>query len=362
MSMPVPAGSDDDRLPATVSAIDDRPRMKLNGPPEIVQMVPYLFGFHPENSVVMVSMRDKWLSVSARFDLDAPPEIAEPWFAAAVEAGGTAVIFVVYDDSVRNASEANTDYVDCLNEMASSAGLDVHDRLLVSNSRWWSYECSDARCCPPEGTPIQHAGAAAAGAVANGLVALASRSALETELSPNSVRGSSVLTELLRTLELDEEPVVARAKAWKDVRRFVRLAAKGDFTCPDDLAAKVLWALTDVHVRDAAIGFLVDKPDPNVAASWRELVRSAPREWRAPVATIYALWCYADGNGTRTTIALECALDADPEYSLALLIDEFYVHGTNPRVFIPEIADSCRAIGRRIQRKLPPVGRRTSRR
>jgi hypothetical protein len=246
--------------------------------------------------------------------------------------------------------------------MASSAGLDVHDRLLVSNSRWWSFECSDPRCCPPEGTPIQYAGVAAAGAVANGLVALPSRSQLETELSPNSVRGTAVLTELLRTLELDEEPVVARAKAWKDVRRFVRLAAKGDFTCPDDLAAKVLWALTDVHVRDAAIGYLVDKPDPNVAASWRELVRSAPREWRAPVATIYALWCYADGNGTRTTIALECALDADPEYSLALLIDEFYVHGTNPRVFIPEIADSCRAIGRRIQRKLPPVGRRTSRR
>lgn len=41
-----------------------------------------------------------------------------------------------------------------LNVRADAAHLPVLDTLRVIDGRWWSYECDDPSCCPPEGTPI----------------------------------------------------------------------------------------------------------------------------------------------------------------------------------------------------------------
>jgi hypothetical protein len=66
--------------------------------------------------------------------------------------------------------------------MAGVAPLDV---LFVADSRWWSFLCDRATCCPPEGSPVD-AGASAIAALSaySGLAVLPNRATLAAGLAP----------------------------------------------------------------------------------------------------------------------------------------------------------------------------------
>lgn len=357
MSLPLPAGE-----PAHVSnsAVESRPTLRASGPAEILQVIPYLLGFHPEHSVVIVAMRGKAVVVSARYDLDAPPGYAESLCHSAAAAGATGVVVALYDDTITGHPLAHRAYREELRELFDQYELNEVDALAVGGGRWWSYRCEDASCCPPEGTELVSAGAIAAGAVAEGLVALPGRADLEAELEPDEERMADVLVALLalRDEEDDRPDVVVRAEDWAAVRRFVREARRGKGVPSPEQAARVLWALMDIGVRDATVGFLTSRPEPEVEIAWRDLVRVSPPLWRAPVATIYALWCQAGGSGARANIAIDAALTANPYYSMAQLLDEAQLRGMNPHELIDGVAADCRKVGRRIQRKRSPWGKR----
>ena len=356
MSLPLPAGD-----PAHTSnlSLESHPTLRVSGPAEILQVIPYLLGFHPERSVVIVALREKAVVVSARYDLDAPPEYAEPLCHSATAAGATGVLVALYDESITGHPLAHRAYRDELGKLFDKCGLDEVDALAVGDGRWWSYRCQDDSCCPPGGTALVTVGAIAAGAVAEGLVALPGRADLEVELKPDEEQMADVFAALL-TLgdEEDDRPEnVLRAEDWSAVRRFVQDARRGAGTPAPEQAARVLWALMDVAVRDATVGFLTSRPERDVEVAWRDLVRIAPPLWRAPVATVYALWCLAGGSGARANIAIAAALAANPAYSMAQLLDEAQLRGVNPYEFIEAVADDCRRVGRRIQRKRSPWGR-----
>ncbi len=328
-------------------------------------MVPYLLGFRPEESVVLIALRGRRIAVSARYDLEAPPEMAVPWMVAAAREGATSVLVAVYSALLDGPPLAHREHADRLAELAAERELTVTDRLAVGADRWWSYDCSNPHCCPPEGTPVDPTGAVAVGAVAEGLVSLPRRSDLEAELAPLPVRVAEVSGALDRADEdtpVDLSPEDLRARDWATVRRFVRESERRQGPIPAEEAAAVLWALLDLHVRDATLGYLVDRPKPEVTGAWRELVNVAPPLWRAPVATLYAFWCYAAGQGARTNVGIEVALAADPDYSMAHLLDQLVASGVNPLRFIPDLAKECRPIARRIERRRPPGGRGKARR
>lgn len=368
MSLPVPAddAAPEPLLPPAESddAAPTRPALRIRGPGEILQVVPYLLGFHPADSVVLIALRGRTVVVSARYDLDAPPEMAVPWMAAACKEGARSVLFVVYGDT-EGPPLQHREHVDRLAELADHRGLSVTDRLVVADDRWWSYDCSNPACCPPEGTVIDRSGPAAVGAVTEGLVCLPRRADLEAELAPDLARMAEVAQALDAAGEdtpVDLRPEELRAHDWARVRTFVRDCPGRTGPIEADEAAAVLWALLDLHVRDATIGFLAQPPRPEVTAAWRELVQVAPPLWRAPVATLYAFWCYADGQGARTNVGIEVARAANPEYSLAALLDELVCAGVNPRRIIPDLAKDCRSIARRIERKRSPTRRPRTRR
>ena len=346
-----------DPVPSAEPTADDRPRLRASGPSEILQVIPYLLGFHPERSVVLVAMRGKTVVVSVRYDLAAPPELAEPFCRSASRAGTTSALVVIYDDDIDGHPLAHREYLGALAELLEQYDLDGVDALAVGDGRWWSYRCPNARCCPPEGTPLETAGALAAGAVAEGLVALPGRADLEAELAPDEERMADVLAALLELGdEEDDRPDnVVRAEEWAAVRRFVAAARRGVNPTPEQ-SARVLWALMDISVRDATLGFLTSRPEPKVEAAWRDLVRVAPPLWRAPVATIYALWCFAAGSGARCNVGIEAALSANPYYSMAKLLDEAVLRGVNPFEFMTVMAEDAKRVGRLIQRKRSPWG------
>jgi Domain of unknown function (DUF4192) len=355
MSLPMPA---DDSAP-------QMPTLRASGPGEVLQVVPYLLGFHPEQSVVLIALRGRRILVSARYDLEAPPEMAVPWMVAAGRERATSILVAVYSDLLDGPPLAHREHADRLAELAGDRELTVTDRLAVGADRWWSYDCSNAQCCPPEGTLLDRNGAVAVGAVAEGLVSLPRRSDLEAELAPLPVRVAEVSAELERAeqgtpVDLSAEEV--RARDWATVRRFVRESEQRQGSIPAEEAAAVLRALLDLHVRDATLGHLAGRPRPQVTSAWRELVQVAPPAWRAPVATLYAFWCYAAGQGARTNVAIEAALAADPDYSMAHLLDQLVASGVNPLRFIPDLAKECRPIARRIERRRAPAGRGGARR
>lgn len=339
---------------------DARPTLRISGPAQILQIIPYLLGFHPERSVVIVALSGTTIVVSARYDIEAPPECAAPLCRTASESGADRVIVVIYDDAIDGFPLAHHDYLVALDAVFDRYAMRGIDTLGVGNGRWWSYLCENDSCCPREGTPLEDAGVAAAGAVAEGLVALPGREDLEAELTPHPIGMAKVLTALGELGDaVDDRPdVVVRADDWAAVRRFVRRARRGAGPPEPDEAARVLWALMDRAVRDATVGFLAKRPEPEVSNAWRELVRVAPPPWRAPVATVYALWCFAAGSGARSNIAVDVALDADPDYSMAQLLADAQGGGINPFEFISAVAGECQLVGRRIQRKRAPWGRR----
>jgi hypothetical protein len=53
-------------------------------------------------------------------------------------------------------------------------------------------------------------------------------------------------------------------------------------------------------------------------------------------------------------VAVDVALAADPDYTLANLLVDMQSAGMNPYEVMHELASSCRLVGRRIQRRRDP--------
>jgi hypothetical protein len=106
-----------------------------------------------------------------------------------------------------------------------------------------------------------------------------------------------------------------------------------------EVAAQALVAMRNVNVRDAVIVGLVGRIDERGARSVAlildalcSLVRAAPRNHVAPIASVVAVIAWQCGNGALASCALDRALEAEPEYSLALLIDAMVRNGVPPHL------------------------------
>ncbi|MEU4816896.1 DUF4192 domain-containing protein [Micromonospora aurantiaca] len=159
-------------------------RLSVRSPADMVAAVPYLLGFHPADSVVVVAVRGRRVVFAARGDLPAPG--ADPGPAArhlaqvVARQDADAATVVGYGPAARV-----TGVVDAVGDALTAAGLVVLDALRVTEGRWFSYLCVEPSCCPPEGTPYDPAASqVSAAAVFAGQVALPDRAALAAQVSP----------------------------------------------------------------------------------------------------------------------------------------------------------------------------------
>jgi len=159
-------------------------RLSVRSPADMVAAVPYLLGFHPADSVVVVAVRGRRVVFAARGDLPAPgtdPGPAARHLAQVVaRQDADAATVVGYGPAARV-----TGVVDAIGDALTAAGLVVLDALRVTEGRWFSYLCVEPSCCPPEGTPYDPAASqVSAAAVFAGQVALPDRAALAAQVSP----------------------------------------------------------------------------------------------------------------------------------------------------------------------------------
>lgn len=161
-----------------------QPRLLLGSTEDVLGAVPYLLGFHPAESLVVIGLTGglprSRLHLTVRWDLPlASGGLGEivPLFQ---KEDVTQVVMVGYGPG-----PLVTPAIDEAGALFRRGGLTVVDALRVEGGRYWSYGCSQTDCCPVDGVPYERrATVVAAEAVLHGLVAWPDRQALERSLDP----------------------------------------------------------------------------------------------------------------------------------------------------------------------------------
>ncbi|MFY1618451.1 DUF4192 domain-containing protein [Micromonospora sp. WMMD736] len=318
----------------------ERPKLSVRSPADLIAAVPYLLGFHPADSVVAVALRGRQIIFAARADLPEPatdPVDRARHLAGVIHRqGADAATVVGYGPP-----EKVTPSVDAVRAALTAAGLKVLDALRVTDGRWWSYLCTEADCCPPEGRRYDpQANAVSASAVFAGQVALPDRAALVAQVSPvagparEALRAATVRAER-RLVELIERAPAsdllggravrsAGVTAVRDAQRRHRHGERLD----DDEVAWLSLLLGHLPVRDHAWE-RTDGRDRDIDL-WTDVLRRAEPELTAAPGALLAFAAWRAGQGALAAVALERTLSLHPDYSLALLLDDLLRRGVPP--------------------------------
>lgn len=318
----------------------DPAQLAVRSPADLIAAVPYLLGFHPADSLVVVAMQDKRVTFVARGDLPDPGTpagpIADHLVAAVRRQDATTTLTLGYGPA-----ERVTPAMDQLRAALNQSGLRVLDALRVTGGRYWSYLCTEPTCCPSEGTPYDTSSSeVSAAAVFAGEVALPDRAALVAQVAPVGGLASVALRQAAERADhrlaelLDRAPTddLLGSRAIRVAgREAVRAALdprRGDSPLSDDEVSWLALLLTDLPVRDDAWA-RTDGVEQHIAL-WTDVVRRAQPELVAAPASLLAFAAWRAGRGSLAVVALERALAARPDYSLALLLDDMLRNGVPP--------------------------------
>ncbi|MGI5207975.1 DUF4192 domain-containing protein [Spirillospora sp. CA-108201] len=293
---------------------------------DAIAAVPYLLGFHPSCSLVVIGFEGR-SSGTCAIRLDLPASGAAERVAAVLSGNGfTRSLLLGYGPPGEVAEAARP-----LRAALAGAGVPVAEAIRVADGRWWSLTCDDV-CCPPEGTPYDiSASAVAAQATFGGHVALADRAELVASVQP---LGGPARAAMHRAAERAEQRLLDRppSSAEDDLAFVLALLARARTgrRPTDDEVAWLALLLTDPRVRDETWIGADDGSRPADIAFWRDIVRRVdPARVPAP-ASLLAFAAYSAGDGGLANVALERALAADPAYSMAVILREVINAGIPP--------------------------------
>ena len=324
-----------------------RCRVRVGSADDILAVVPHLLGFHPSHSLVLLGIGGPHarIRVAFRYDLPDPPEEE---LTADIAAHAVTVLerqHLAMAIAVGYGSGATvTPVVDVVAPALREAGINVQDVLRVEGGRYWSYVCADPQCCPPEGVQFDLTGHPASDALAAaGLTVRADRAELASVLAPVPDAAGSMAEAMERARERAGDLIdVAAAAAGADPflpiadagRRSVKQAItryrRGGAVTDEDEIAWLGLALIDLRVRDDAWARMEPQFHAAHLRLWTDLVRRLPTDFVAPPAALLAFTAWQAGDGALASVAIERALDADPEYSMALLVADALHAGLPP--------------------------------
>ncbi len=328
------------------------PGLRIGDPSSLVTVVPFLLGYQPETSLVLLAMGDRnRVGLAARLDLpgglprsgvDAVREGAAQLGRAAARSSGHSAVAILYfpapieivDRRWRRVAAAVVGGI-------GAAGLKPLDVIAVGDRRWWSLLCESSDCCSPNGTDLPPPGTTAveAAAVAAGLVVRGSRADVASLIAPGDPRRRAEVAAQLDRLTAAEGAAPHPAAGLVAVEAAI---GRRSGPIPAPLAAAAIRAVADVRVRDAVL--VAESHDALAGAlqRWTELVRLAPDDRCAPVATLLAATAYQLGDGTLAGLALEHALGTDPDYYLASLLAGSLGAGVPPDRLFDSLAEASR--------------------
>lgn len=325
--------------------------MRAGSIEDLLGSVPALLGFHPRRSLVAIAMHGKRLGFSLRLDLPRPDQAedaAEQVVAPLLAQRPSGVLLIAYVDpepaGARSTGRLAADgLVAAMRRRLSDDGVSVREAIRCDGSRYWSYLCEVASCCPPEGTPYEiESSPMLANAVFNGVEVLADREELVRRFRAVSGRRrremravtDRVLDELLAQAGIDaSDPRAALAQqgAGRDAllragADFVRSRLAGldgrDSDVSDEDAARLSVVSMLIPVRDLAWSYI--EPDNARAhlAVWTGVAQRVVPPFEAPALCMAAFAAWLGGDGSQARCALDRARAAEPEYSLGRLLEQ----------------------------------------
>jgi hypothetical protein len=339
------------------------PVVSVSGPGDLVSLVPYLVGFHPSRSLVVLSLHGPRLrcGLTARFDLPhagtTPEEFATEAVSCVLRDEPSQVALLVYDDQPWVAGERPwQSLVDALEREFTDAEVPVKEAVYVGTDRYWSMTCRSDACCPDGGTPLAsvRARTPAASLVLHGRAPLGDRDELVRRVAPRGLVTVSAVASVAER-QLARRAALEHAGPHGVLAWFVEVTqlfdevvrrAGGDVSdaAPGRLSGEeaglLLAGLLDVGVRDALSGrctaWLDALPDRRgqagpanrpthheqdpVTSVLRELAVMSDGQLAVAPLTLLAAQYWGAGEGALANAAVERALTIDPDYRLAVLL------------------------------------------
>ncbi len=358
---------------------------KISGPGDLIAAIPALLGFVPHRSLLLMCIDEQelgrqTLGTVMRHDLilaeregDAgwrggivTPEMIEviDRYCEVCERNDVhTAVAVIVDDRAAIQDNRNTDdprfenlattLIDRLSGRGTRLSQVFLTADLVAGSPWSSLTGTPAhgRVSDPTLSPIALAN------LVEGRRVHSSRSALEDVLAPVD---SALSVEVAECIEAARESdngtdkqrlsrIVAQISAWaatsSDRPAVVEL--------PPTKVAEFGVALTHLMVRDGLLAMALTASVDIAEQLWTFLMKLLPAPERACAATLLGFSAYSRGEGALAAVAIDIALDADPDYSLARLLDRSLLAGAKPDM-IREVALSGYAVAELCGVRLPP--------
>ncbi|MFE6850756.1 DUF4192 domain-containing protein, partial [Streptomyces sp. NPDC057674] len=373
-----------------------RPRITLRGPAELADALPFVLGFHPTDSVVLVALHGEHGRFGGRVRLGIPRSPRE-WASTAdhlaeclVEGGERSgsrpdgiVVFLCQDPAAgetgRRVMERLRPFAQRLRTACGALDIPVYEALCISDGLYFSYCCPDARCCPPDGTPLALSGTTvmAATAAYAGVQVRGSLRDMERRFQPSggpreeeqrTALDASAAEIVPRILESAEEEGRAEVRettlrlARAILRRFANptgetgrasradastaqrtpgasVASAAESDAADDAlvdtgeAAALILGLQDRATRDRAAEWMEGWEGTAALRLWRVLATRcvAPYQEHAAAPLTLAGWtAWSTGDEPTARVALGLALDIDPEYVFARLLHQACNEGLDP--------------------------------
>ncbi|MFF2524958.1 DUF4192 domain-containing protein [Streptomyces liangshanensis] len=355
----------------------DEQQITLRSPAELADALPYLLGFHPTDSVVMVALHGGRGRFGGRLRLGIPrspgewPPVAEQLAECLVEGSerrGTRpdgiVVFLCQDpaegESGRRVMERLRPFAQRLRTACGALDVPVYEALCISDGRYWSYCCPDVRCCPPEGTGLALPGTSvmAAAAAYAGIRVRGSLREMEARLEPRPAPAAEGQARALDDAGAALVPRIlgagSRERVGAETLRLARVlmrrlgdAPRGDVLdsgagetdaaddglIGDDEAAAVILGLQDRVTRDRAAEWMEGAEAEPALRLWRALARRCAGPYAehgaAPLSLAgWVAWSLGDEPAAR--VALGLALRLDPRYVFARLLHQACNQGMDP--------------------------------
>ncbi|MDO0911171.1 DUF4192 family protein [Streptomyces sp. DT2A-34] len=350
-------------------------QVTLRTPAELADALPYLLGYRPEDSIVLVALHDRdgrgRFGGRARLGI---PASTDDWDAAARQLahglvsgserrGARAEQMVAFLCQEPAKGETGRQVMERLRPLAQKmrvacGNLDVPviEALCISDGRFWSYCCDKGECCPPEGqamglpgTSVLAAAATYAGLQVRGtlrelqarLLPWETAAALEQEIVLDTV-GMALVPRILddatragvaeETLELAER-LLDRFAAAPSVSGTLTADLRDDELLGHDEAARLILGLQDRSTRDRAAEWMEGDEAGPALRLWRALARRCVgpyREYAAPPLTLAGWVAWSTGDDLEAREALAMALGADTDYLFARLLHQACNEGLDP--------------------------------
>jgi hypothetical protein len=304
--------------------------------PDLINALPTLFGFRPEESLVAVATTGprRRFGFRLRVDVPAPEDVdleARRVVSHLRRNGAEGAILI----AVTRRQEVALDLLDAIHaELDASSDIELVVRARADGERYWT----DAAGSPASGivyeTSDHHLSIVQA--VAAGQQILPDRASLVERFAAVAGERRRWLGHATDAILAEIVPIVARTRpdqlaetGLAAVEPILDRAMAGRRTSDADLLRVAAW-LSSVDVRDAVWARITRDNADDMLRVLTLVCGSVVPPFEPAVLSLTAFSAWLTGDGATALIAVERALRADPDYSMARTILEILEQGVSP--------------------------------